>query len=88
MSDALILGISLPIITAVSAWVTIWLNGKVAAKLAAQIDEAKEKMNVVEKKLDENHKQMNGNLDKLVKTTADLATAKEKAKNREENKTK
>lgn len=88
MSDALILGISLPIITAVSAWVTIWLNGKVAAKLAAQIDEAKEKMNVVEKKLDENHKQMNGNLDKLVKTTADLATAKEKAKNKEENKTK
>lgn len=87
MSDTLILGIALPVITAISAWVTIWLNGRVAAKLAAQLSEntnkiaeAKEKMDVVEKKLDENHKLNNGNLTKLLETTEKLATAQEKSK--------
>lgn len=86
MSDALILGIVLPIITAVSAWVTIWLNGRIAAKLQAQIAETTSKVNTVEKKLDENHKQQNGNLTKLLETTKQLATATEKAKHEPEKK--
>lgn len=38
------------------------------------------KVDVIENKLDESHKQMNGNLDKLIKSTADLATLTEKNK--------
>lgn len=41
------------------------------------------KVDVVEKKLDESHKQMNGNLDKLIKSTADLATLTEKNKHKD-----
>lgn len=44
------------------------------------------KIDTIETKLDENHKQQNGNLTKLLETTSQLATAKEKAKNKEENK--
>lgn len=100
MSDTLILGITLPVITAISAWVTIWLNGRNALKLATQIAknnqiiaeaslkivEAKEKMDVVEKKLDENHVLVNGHMTKLLETTSALATATEKAKNEAEKK--
>jgi alcohol dehydrogenase class IV len=44
------------------------------------------KVDVIETKLDESHKQMNGNLDKLIKASTDLATATEKAKNIEQQK--
>ena len=86
MSDALILGIVIPVITAVSAWVTIWLNGRVAAKLKSQIVETNLKLNTVESKLDENHRQQNGNLTKLLETTKELATAKERARGENEKK--
>lgn len=43
------------------------------------------KIDTIETKLDENHKQQNGNLTKLLETTSQLATAKEKAKNEKEN---
>ena len=46
------------------------------------------KVVTVETKLDENHKQMNGNIDKLVETTKQLATAQEKARAKEEDKPK
>lgn len=38
------------------------------------------KVAVIETKLDESHRQMNGNLDKLIKSTKDLATLQEKNK--------
>jgi septal ring factor EnvC (AmiA/AmiB activator) len=41
-----------------------------------------QKVAIVETKLDESHKQMNGNLTKLLQTTTDLATEKEKAKHK------
>lgn len=41
-----------------------------------------EKVDVVEKKLDANHEQQNGNLTKLLETTKELATANEKAKHK------
>jgi hypothetical protein len=44
------------------------------------------KMDVVEKKLDESHRQMNGNLDKLIKSTEDLATLREKNKHQDKKK--
>jgi len=46
------------------------------------------KIDVVENKLDENHKQMNGNIDKLVETTKQLAISQEKARAKEEDKPK
>lgn len=42
------------------------------------------KVEVIEKKLDETHKQMNGNMDKLIKSTADLATLTEKNKHKDD----
>lgn len=80
MSDALILGLFTPIMIAISTWVTIWLNARIAAKIASKVDANCRKLEVVEEKLDESHKQMNGNLDKLIKSTADLAVAHEKAR--------
>lgn len=53
----------------VTPLVILYVNNKTNKKVA-----------VIETKLDENHKQQNGNLTKLLKTTADLATANEKAK--------
>ena len=38
------------------------------------------KMDKLETKLDDNHKLSNGNMDKLIKSTADLATLTEKNK--------
>lgn len=96
MSDALITIIAVGVIAAIQSLITAWTSRKAAAQnadiiaaaaiLTSQLDKTDKKVDVIETKLDENHKQMNGNLDKLVKTTAELATAKEKAKNKEENK--
>lgn len=72
MSDAVIISIVTGIVTTVTGIFSL-------ITLRMQL-KTKSKVDVVEKKLDENHKQQNGNLTKLLKTTADLATANEKAK--------
>lgn len=79
MSDTLIIGLFTPFMIAVSAWVTIVLNGRVAARLAKQLAENSKKLEVVEEKLDANHKLANGHFTQLLKTTAELATAKERS---------
>lgn len=61
------------VIALISAIVT-----PIVVVLAAKI-QAK-KIDVVEKKLDENHKLANGHFTQLLKTTAELATAQEKAR--------
>lgn len=72
------------IIALVSAVVTplvlVYVTRKQNEKIDSNQAEITGKVDVVEKKLDESHKQMNGNLDKLIKSTADLATLKEKNK--------
>lgn len=65
MSDA----VAISIVTGVVSIVTLIIQLKM-----------KSKVDTVDRKLDENHKQQNGNLDKLLKTTEQLATANEKAK--------
>lgn len=44
------------------------------------------KLNTVETKLDENHRLTNGHMQKLLETTASLATATEKARAKAEDK--
>lgn len=79
MSDTLILGLSTLIAATVITPVLAYLIKRSESKITKKVD-------VIESKLDENHKQQNGNLTKLLETTSQLATAKEKAKNKEENK--
>lgn len=50
------------------------------AKSNKKMNAVEVKVDVVEKKLDENHKLNNGNLTKLLETTEKLATAQERAR--------
>ena len=50
------------------------------ARSNKKMNTVESKVDVVEKKLDENHKQQNGNLTKLLETTKELATLTEKSK--------
>lgn len=68
------------LISLISAVVTPLVVVFVNRKTNKKVDANCRKLEVVEDKLDESHKQMNGNLDKLIKTTAELATAQEKAR--------
>lgn len=96
MSDALLTIIAVGVIAAIQSIINARIARKAATQnaeiitaaaiLNAKLEGADKKIDIVEKKLDENHKQQNGNLTKLLKTTEDLATAKEKAKNEAEKK--
>lgn len=46
---------------------------------------SKTKANTLDRKVDEYHKEVNGKMGQLIETTKELATAKEKARNKEEN---
>lgn len=65
MSDA----VAISIVTGVVSIATLIIQLKMKAKVET-----------VDKKLDANHEQQNGNLTKLLETTKELATANEKAK--------
>lgn len=65
MSDTVIISIVSGIVSIITLYIQLRMKAKVET---------------VDKKLDENHKQQNGNLDKLLKATEQLATANEKAK--------
>lgn len=79
----------LAVIALISAVVTpivlVYVTRKQNEKIDANQVQITGKVDVVEKKLDESHKQMNGNLDKLIKSTADLATLTEKSKHTDKN---
>lgn len=60
----------------------------VTVKTHKKVNNVVEKVETVEKKLDVNHGLINGNLSKLLKTTEELATAKEKARAEEKDKPK
>lgn len=70
---ALISAIVTPLVLVI---VTKMQNKKIDANQVVVVNKQKE----IVQKLDESHKQMNGNLDKLIKSTADLATLTEKNK--------
>lgn len=78
---ALISAIVTPLVLVI---VTRMQNKKIDANQVVVV----QKQGEIVAKLDESHKQMNGNLDKLIKSTADLATANEKARNKAEDKRK
>lgn len=67
MSDA----VAISIVTGVVSIITLIIQLKM-----------NKKVDTVDRKLDDNHKQQNGNLDKLLKTTEQLAIANEKAKHK------
>lgn len=70
---ALISAIVTPLVVVI---VTKMQNKKIDTNQAVVVQKQVE----IVAKLDESHKQMNGNLDKLIKSTADLATLTEKNK--------
>jgi len=49
-------------------------------KQAKRIDDVKVEVQAVKSNVEEYHKAVNGNMEKLLETTKDLATAKEKAR--------
>lgn len=93
---AIIALVSAVITPVVLVWVTKMQNKKIDANqietkeaiggVVTKVEGTDKKVDVIETKLDENHKLMNGNIDKLMKKTDELATAKEKAKNEAEKK--
>lgn len=72
------------IIALVSAVVTpivlVYVTRKQNEKIDANQVQITGKVDVVEKKLDENHRLTNGHMTTLLETTKDLATAQEKAR--------
>lgn len=52
----------------------------VTALMVVYVARSNKKMDKVNTKVEEYHKAVNGNMEKLLKTTAELATAKEKKK--------
>lgn len=79
MSDT----VQLAIISGIFSIITLIVTHLINRSTRRHMDTVKDQVVVVEKKLDENHKQQNGNLTKLLETTRDLATAKEKEKHAE-----
>jgi uncharacterized membrane protein YgaE (UPF0421/DUF939 family) len=73
MSDIVLI----QIIVGVVSLAGVGLSGFIAIKLAK-----------VKTKVEEYHAEVNGNMHKLLKTTEELATAKEKARGKEEDKNK
>lgn len=67
------------IVTAVMVVYVSRNNAKINT-VKAEVQTTKAKVSVVEEKLDENHKLINGHLSNLLETTKELATEKEKAK--------
>lgn len=72
------------IIALVSAVVTplvlVYVTRKQNEKIDANQVQITSKVDIVEKKLDENHQLTNGHMTKLLETTAELATANEKVR--------
>lgn len=89
MSDAVVISlitgvvtVILAIIGVVTLVITLRSNAKQAAIIAAQnlLTANQAQLNL---KVDEYHKEVNGNMHKLLETTKKLATAEEKAKHKE-----
>jgi hypothetical protein len=57
----------------------------VTALMVVYVARNNKKINTVKEKVDEYHKEVNGNMAKLLQTTKELATATEKAKHSETN---
>ena len=72
------------VISPLILWFIARRNSKEIKAISLQVVEQKEKLlekvDVVEKKLDENHKQANGHFSELLESAKQLATAKEKEK--------
>lgn len=76
MSDTLILGLSTLIAATVITPVLAYLIKRSESKITKKVD-------VIESKLDENHKQQNGNLTKLLETNFSISHGKGEGKERE-----
>jgi len=53
----------------------------ISRKQAKRIDDVKTEVQTVKTNVEEYHKAVNGNMEKLLETTKELATAQEKARN-------
>jgi hypothetical protein len=68
------------VVTLISAIVTPLILVYVTRKQNEKIDANKAGIEKVVEKVDEYHKEVNGNMSKLLETTKELATAQEKAR--------
>jgi hypothetical protein len=74
------------VVTLISAIVTPLILVYVTRKQNEKIDANKKGIDKVVEKVDEYHKEVNGNMSKLLETTKELATATEKAKHESDKK--